>query len=316
MTRIVDAHMHIFREPSWNPSSGKASADSWIRQVRWYDGDLEEARARYRRSVAECWDPDGSKTIARMDEAGVDISVMMPMDRGLLTNDEGVVPIEEKNEGCYELTQQWPGRLYSFCGVDPRRPLAAKLFERGLTDWGMLGLKLYPTVGFYPDDRIVYPLYELCVEHDAPVLLHQGHSGGGLKSKFGHPMHVDAVAADFPDLKIVLGHGGRIETWGREALSVAAYKTNVHIEISLWQHWTTIDELVRLIVWIRDRIGLDCLLFGSDMTNVEVSLSLKQWVDTIRMLPEWAKQLGYRLSNEEIRMVLGDNAIRLYKIPQ
>ena len=312
---VVDAHMHIFREPSWNPQNTTAYPDSWIRQVRWFDQDLAEARERYAASVRDSWDPDGSKTIARMDDAGVDVSVMMPMDRGLLVGDEGFVPIEKKNEGCYELTQKWPGRLFSFCGVDPRRSYARDLLIRGLTEWGMLGLKLYPTTGFYPDDEIVYPLYEVCCDYDVPVLLHQGHSGGRLKSKYGHPIHVDSVAADFPDLKIIMGHGARIETWGREALSVAIYKTNVHIEISLWQHWASVDELVRLFVWIRDRIGIDRLIFGSDMTNTEVSMSLREWVETIAMFPEWAKQLGFRLTEEEIGLVLGGNAKRVYKLP-
>lgn len=315
MSPVVDAHMHIFRDPSWNPQSSTAYPDSWIRQVRWFDQDLGEARERYRQSVQEGWDPDGIKTIARMDEAGVDVSVMMPMDRGLLVNDEGFVPIEKKNEGCYELTQLHPGRLYSFCGVDPRRPQAAELLRRGLNEWGMLGLKLYPTTGFYPDDEMVYPLYEICCDYDVPVLLHQGHSGGRLKSKYGHPIHVDSVAADFPALKIIMGHGARLETWAREALSIAIYKTNVHIEISLWQHWGSVDELVKLFAWIRDRIGIDRLLFGSDMTNVEVSMTLKEWVETISMFPEWSRQLGYRLTEEEIALVLGGNAQRIYKIP-
>jgi predicted TIM-barrel fold metal-dependent hydrolase len=312
---IVDAHMHIFRAPDWSPPAQKAGASSWARQVRWYDKSMEEGERRLAASTDAAWDPDGSKTIARMDEAGCDISVMMPMDRGLLTNDEGVVPIIEKNQGCYELTQMHPGRLYSFCGVDPRRPNASEILRRGLREWGMKGLKLYPTTGFYPDDEIVYPLYRICVENDVPVLLHQGHSGGRLKSKYGHPMYVDTVAADFPELRLILGHGGRIETWGHEALSVAIYKTNVHIEISLWQHWLSPDELAKKFVWIRDRIGIDRLLFGSDMTNVEVSITLKEWVDTVAMLPEWAKQLGYRLSQDEIDMVLGGNAMRVYKLP-
>ena len=155
--------------------------------MRWFDQDLAGARERYAASVRDCWDPDGSKTIARMDDAGVDVSVMMPMDRGLSVGDEGFVPIEQKNEGCYELTQKWPGRLFSFCGVDPRRPQARDLLIRGLTEWGMLGLKLYPTTGFYPDDEIVYPLYEVCCDYDVPVLLHQGHSGGRSRASTGTP---------------------------------------------------------------------------------------------------------------------------------
>jgi predicted TIM-barrel fold metal-dependent hydrolase len=315
MNRIVDAHMHVFREQSWNPSDRTGKVDSWMRQVRWFEQSVEAAQQRYVSSVEKSWDPNGELTIKRMDEAGVDVSVMMPMDRGFGHEDDSYVPIAKKNEGCYELAQLWPGRLFSFCGVDPRRPEAAELLRRGLTEWGMLGLKLYPTTGFYPDDEVVYPLYEICAEHGVPVLLHQGHSGGRLKSKYGHPMYVDSAAADFPAVNFVLGHGARAETWGHEALSVAIYKSNVYIDMSLWQHWMSVDDLVKKVTWIRDRIGIERLLFASDMTNVEVSLTLQEWVGTIKMLPEWAKQLGYRLSSDEIALVLGGNAERLYRLP-
>jgi predicted TIM-barrel fold metal-dependent hydrolase len=313
---IVDAHMHIFRAPNWSMRAQPGAGRGWVRWVRWYDMPPEEAQRRYLHSVANHLDPDGRKTLARMDEAGCDVSVMMPMDRGLPYNDEGLVSITDRNEGCYELTQLHPGRLSSFCGVDPRRPYAADLLRRGLREWGMKGLKLYPPTGFYPDDEIVYPLYKICAEHDVPVLFHQGHSGGRLRSRYAHPMYVDTVAADFPELRLVLGHGGQIQGWGHEALAVAIYKTNVHIEFSLWQHWASVDELVQTFVWIRDRIGIDRLIFGSDMTNVEVSLTLKQWVDTVKMFPEWAKQRGYRLSADEIDLVLGGNAARAYNLPE
>lgn len=75
------------------------------------------------------------------------------------------------------------------------------------------------------------------------------------------------------------------------------------------------DELLEKVVWIRDRIGIDRLLFASDMGGIEVSLTLKEWVDVIKSLPEWAKQRGYRLSQEEIDLVLGGNAARLYNLP-
>jgi len=312
---IVDAHMHIFRAPNWSPPAQKAGASSWARQVRWYDQPIDDGVQRLAASTDAAWDPDGSKTIARMDEAGCDISVMMPMDRGFAYGDAGTVPIVERNQGCYELTQLHPGRLYSFCGVDPRRPNATDLLRRGLREWGMKGLKLYPPTGFYPDDDIVYPLYRICAEHDVPVLLHQGHGGGPMKSKYAHPMYVDTVAADFPELRLILGHGGQIQAWAHEALSVAIYKTNVYVEFSLWQHWASVDELVRTFVWMRDRIGADRLLFGSDMTNIEVSLTLKQWIDTVKSFPEWAKQLGHRIPDEEIGLALGGNAARVYRLP-
>lgn len=314
---IVDAHMHIFGAPNWIPTvrTGLGSnAGTWGREVRWFD-EPDSGAHRFQESVAQAWDPTGQKTIARMDAAGVDASVMMPMDLGLPAQDQGLIPIEEKNRRCAELTQRHPGRLFSFCGVDPRRSTALQILRRGIDEWGLKGLKLYPTTGFYPDDEIVYPLYRFCADRGLPILFHQGHSAAGYKSKYGHPMYVDAVAADLPDLPIILGHGGRIETWGHEAISVAIYKTNVHLDVSLWQHWLSPSEFVQKFAFLRDRIGLDRVLFASDMTNIEVSLTLKEYVALIKSLPEWAKQMNHRLPKEEIDLVLGGNAVRIYRLP-
>jgi predicted TIM-barrel fold metal-dependent hydrolase len=162
----------------------------------------------------------------------------MPMDHGFRVGDVGVVSIEEMNYRSCEIAAGSGGRIVSFCGVDPRRRGAVELLRKAVEEWGAKGLKLYPTNGFYPDDaELCYPLYEVVMEFGLPVLLHQGHSGRGQKSKFGHPMYVDAVAADYPELPLVLGHSGRWEGWSREAFAVAIYKTNVYLDLSLWQHW-------------------------------------------------------------------------------
>jgi uncharacterized protein len=314
MALVVDCHMHLL-EPDWNPTDVSAGlSGSWARQVRWFDPPKSDP-AYLTSALERAWDGSGAQAIARMDEAGVDVSVMMPMDHGVLLGDEGIIPIAEKNRLCAQAADRHPGRLYTFCGVDPRRPQALDILRRAVDEWGARGLKLYPPNGFYPDDEIAHPLYRFCAERDIPVLLHQGHSAGRQVSKYAHPVHVDAVAALFPSLRLVLGHSGRLETWGSEALSVAIYKTNVYLDLSLWQHWISPDELVRKIVWMRDRIGPDRILFGSDMAGIEVSLTLRQWVHQFRMLPEWAKQLGYRIPADELNLIMGENTRRIYKIP-
>ena len=124
---VVDAHMHIFGAPNWLPGFEQAApgempnVGTWPREVRWYD-DLSGAPERFRRTIADCWDPDGAQTIARMDAAGVDASVMMPMDHGLLVQDQHVIPIREKNRLCAELTRRHPRRLFILRGRGPAPP--------------------------------------------------------------------------------------------------------------------------------------------------------------------------------------------------
>jgi predicted TIM-barrel fold metal-dependent hydrolase len=240
----------------------------------------------------------------------------MPMDQGYRVGDEGVVSIEEMNEVSCRIAADSGGRIVSFCGVDPRRgALAPRLLRRALDQWGAKGLKLYPTNGFYPDDEeLCYPLYDICAEHGVPVLLHTGHSGRGQKSKYGHPMYVDSAAADYPEVGFVLGHSGRWEGWSDEAFAVAIFKTNVYLDMSLWQHWASPDEICRKVLWLRDRVGIERVMFGSDMGGIEVSWTLKEWVDQVRWFPELAKQHGSSLAPAELDLLLGGNAVRLYRL--
>ncbi len=314
MALIVDCHMHVLGGDDWFPAElGQGAALHWGREVRWRG---EKASPEYFfQAAGDAADPDGSKAIARMDDAGVDISCTMPMDQGYRLGDVGVIAIEEMNYLSCEIAANSGGRIISFCGVDPRRTGAADLLRKGLDEWGAKGLKLYPTNGFYPDEEeLCYPLYDIVAERGVPVLLHQEHSGRGQKSKYGHPMYVDSVAADYPDVPLVLGHSGRWEGWSDEAFAIAVYKTNVYLDLSLWQHWASPDEICKKILWLRDRVGIDRVMFGSDMGGIEVSWTLKQWVDQIKMFPELAKQHGSSLSEAELDLLLGENAVRVYQL--
>ena len=60
-----------------------------------------------------------------------------------------------------------------------------------------------------------------------------GMRGGmGMKLKYSNPIFIDDVAADFPDMPIILAHPSF--PWQEEALSVATHKPNVYIDLSGW----------------------------------------------------------------------------------
>ena len=95
MSLVVDCHMHIV-DDGWNPRDVRSGMDaSWARQVRWFDPPKSDP-AYLAARVPENRDPLGGKAVARMDKAGVDVSVMMPMDHGVGLGEEGVIPIAGK----------------------------------------------------------------------------------------------------------------------------------------------------------------------------------------------------------------------------
>jgi predicted TIM-barrel fold metal-dependent hydrolase len=72
------------------------------------------------------------------------------------------------------------------------------------------GVKLY--CGYehhYPFDKRYQRVYDMCVEFGVPVMIHTGDTFSSKgKIRFSHPLNIDDVAVDNPDLKIVMCHLG------------------------------------------------------------------------------------------------------------
>ncbi|QAY59324.1 amidohydrolase [Microbacterium protaetiae] len=157
--------------------------------------------------------------------------------------------------------------LIPYGSVDPRRPDALDRIRRLLDESGVRGFKFHPTVqGFDPSDEQYYPLYAAIQDAAVPALFHTGQTGigAGMPGGYGfglalsNPMLLDSVAADFPDLQIIMAHPS--VPWQDEALSVATHKHNTWIDLSGWSPKYFPAELVRAAnSYLRERI-----LFGSD----------------------------------------------------
>src|SRR5207244_3169133 len=102
--------------------------------------------------------------------------------------------------------------------------------REALSDWGCKGIKLYPATGFFPHDDACHRIYELAVELGIPILFHSGPVGYPLESRYSRPSEIEAVAAHYPDLRIVLGHISYGRSWFEEALDVARWKPNLLLE--------------------------------------------------------------------------------------
>ncbi len=126
----------------------------------------------------------------------------------------GIKPVS--NEEVAELAAENSDVMIPFASIDPASGAAGVREARRLIEhYGVKGFKFHPQFQeFFPDDRAAYPLYEVIAEHELPALFHTGHSGmgtgmpggGGIRLKYGNPMHVDDVAVDFPTMPIVLAH--------------------------------------------------------------------------------------------------------------
>jgi predicted TIM-barrel fold metal-dependent hydrolase len=94
------------------------------------------------------------------------------------------------------------------------------------------GLKLYPGYEpFYPADAKWDPVYRLAADTGVPVMIHSGdtYTPKG-KVKYSHPLHVDEVAVDHPEVNFVICHIGN--PWIRDCMEVVYKNKNVYTDIS------------------------------------------------------------------------------------
>ncbi|MBX3196486.1 MAG: amidohydrolase [Microbacteriaceae bacterium] len=158
--------------------------------------------------------------------------------------------------------------LIPFGSVDPRQGERAIDAARSLVaDHGIQGFKLHPTVqGFDPSAEDVAPLWAALDELGLPVVVHTGQTGigagtpggAGLRLRYSNPMLLDDVAADHPELPLILAHPS--VPWQDEAISIATHKRNVHIDLSGWSPKYFPPQLVRAAgSYLQDKV-----LFGSD----------------------------------------------------
>ena len=158
--------------------------------------------------------------------------------------------------------------LIPFGSVDPwRGQVSLRRIRSLVAEHGVRGFKFHPsTQAFYPDDHRFFPLYAAIEEAGVPVVFHTGQTGmgtglrggGGILLKYSNPMHLDEVAATFPDLTIIMAHPS--VPWQDEGLAVAMHKPNVYIDLSGWSPKYFEPKLVRYM----NRLLTDKVLFGSD----------------------------------------------------
>ncbi|KRE31215.1 amidohydrolase family protein [Agromyces sp. Soil535] len=191
--------------------------------------------------------------------------------------------------------------LIPFGSLDPLGGAPIDDARRLVEDSGVRGFKFHPTVqGFDPSDERHYPLYAALEELGVVALFHTGQTGigAGLPGGYGlrlglsNPILLDPVAADFPDLQIVMAHPS--VPWQDEALSVATHKRNTWIDLSGWSPKYFPAELVRYA----NSVLKHRVLFGSDFPM----LTPDRWIAD-------AEQTA--LKAEVMPGIMRDNAARL-----
>ena len=276
---LIDAHIHAARRPTLKAP--------WIEWAEHFGKDVP---------LSDLYDEEGTLVPSRFDEymagEGVDTAILLSEYSPKAT---GIQPIED----LLPIVEFNPERFKLMANLNPHyhHPLPEEL-ERQM-ELGAVGLKLHPVHGgFAPNDPALYPCYSLCQQHGLPVVIHCGTSTfPGSTNRYADPAFLEDVVRDFPQLTVVLAHGGR-GWWYDAAGFMTLMRENVWIEISglppkkLPEYYEKYDF---------ERLA-NKMIFGTDWPGVP---GIKNNALAI---------FNLGLDSETVELILHKNASRVYKL--
>jgi predicted TIM-barrel fold metal-dependent hydrolase len=171
---------------------------------------------------------------------------------------------DSTNDFAARYAEAEPRRLLPYGGVHPRFTRDPVGDVTRLVELGTRVLKIHPSHQVLPANGYtdgldaLADIYRTCEKHGLPVMVHTGTSiFPGARCKYGNPMELDDVAIDFPDLPIIMAHGGR-PLWMREAFFILRRHPNVWLDLSgippksLLEYFPRIEELEGKLLWGTD----------------------------------------------------------------
>ncbi|MDI6726516.1 MAG: amidohydrolase family protein [Smithellaceae bacterium] len=240
MEKIIDTHIHVGHRYEWTEDARRRWMDTGPYVPRIFDEKGRQLPDRYGEAIKG----EGVVGGILIPEYSPESSGVMPLERALEINacHPEFVPIGNLNPN-------YPGDL-------------SVTFEEQLAK-GARGLKIHSVHGkFFVNDPRLYPVYGRCEREGLVVLFHAGTSVfKGARMRYADPYTFDDVICDFPDLKVVLCHGGR-GFWYHIAEHLAKTFPNVYIDVSGLPPQNLLEYFPRL------KRFPEKFLFGTDFPGV------------------------------------------------
>jgi uncharacterized protein len=261
------------------------------------DRSRSEQMASYFRSEATSGDPEAFYQYYKDRDQ---LAVIFTVDAR--TEDDGNSP----NDWIAELARRHPDQFIGFGTVNPNMgATAVREARRCVDNLGLRGFKFHPiTQKFEANDERYYPLWEAISDLGVPALFHTGQTGvgaglpgqGGIKNKYGRPYpYFDDLAADFPNLTVILAHPSF--PWVDEQLSIANIKRNVYIDLSGWSPKYFSPNFIQYC----NSLLQDKALYGSDYPVITPD--------------RWMRDFAEAPFRDEVRpKILLENAKKLLKL--
>jgi len=206
-------------------------------------------------------DPDGSKLIEIMDRNAVEVTLIM----GIFDNKDGA------NEQIRIAFQKYPGRFVAGVYVDPRDADAIDTVRHYCSE-GFRIVKLFPNLGYFPDDDALIGFWDVVAELGMGVLSHCGWLGGagaGMSHErwaayYSHPGRFEKVIRTHPETIFIMAHMGGIAGY-LEAVMLSTRTPNTYVDCTPGQGMLVLERGGLM----PGAVPAGKLLYGSDSYDVE-----------------------------------------------
>ena len=250
--------------------------------------------------------------VRAMDLGGVDVSIILGNDQGDMGKKLGT---EFRDEEVAAFCKEFPQRLIGVTSVNPESYKPRDKIMRAVEEFGLRGVKLYPHSGFYVNDRRLYSVYEYCQSAGIPVIIHTGIKAVRPQyMKYNNPIHADDVATDFPELALIMCHGGY--PWTEEFMAVAGTNPNVHVDISFLDYierkFANPGLTENTIRRLHSVIGSERLIWGSEGPFMELPLYGSHGAGNYGTSMDFLVRRFEFLTEDDKIKILGKNAERLF----
>jgi predicted TIM-barrel fold metal-dependent hydrolase len=213
---------------------------------------------------------------ADMDAASVDHAVVHAEYE---TGD----PADALNESVAKLVSEDPAHFSGFGTISMERFSIRRALDQlvHIKELGLVGMGCQPSfVGMPIDDRRMYPIYVRAAELGLPVAVHTGINYTTHQPiKNDHPLQVDQVACDLPDVTIIACHAGW--PWATDMVAVMRKHPRVFAEFGglapkyvLAQNtgWEVMHRFMNSVLSSQ-------VLFGTDLPVYSMDAALREWRD-------------------------------------
>jgi uncharacterized protein len=202
------------------------------------------------------------KLVADMDEAGIAAGLLIGAPNSLIG----------------QINRDHPKRFLTFVALDPKDGMRAVFeLERLVKEEGAAGLRVSPLYTCIPaNDRRVYPLYAKCVELNIPVRIYTAMSYANDRPyDLGHPRHLDDVAIDFPELRIIAGLAGW--PWSMDMIGLLRRHPNLYCDTAAHHPrylskdgsgWEQFMQFGNSLLQDKIMVGLSRYLFGESFQSL------------------------------------------------